>query len=220
MKNKDDLYVILVLLGTAIIFIILLPFLLIYLLAGILCKIIMSPFDYIKYKRSHYQKDYPHKYSWWNPFHGDSAFYDEIKKNDLPLEYIKWSEDYKENGYFVYKDILIDFKELFFFDEEKGAWFMRHAYDDCPDGEQEERDDCETEEKILNVEEAKEYMLENFHKNVPARECKRVAVFYCRKHVKEYGKKIGIKKMRETADFVLYEKKELASAIKNYIETV
>ena len=95
--------------------IIFLPFFLLYLLF----KLLSTPFDYIKYKKSRYQKDFPHKYTWLREPHIDNAPYTAIKENELPVEYIKWSEDYDIGGYFVYKDILLDFTEPFFFDEEK-----------------------------------------------------------------------------------------------------
>ena len=218
MKIKDNIVIILSLSGLAIMLIIFGPFILIYILAGIFCKLIMSPFDYIKYKNSHYQKDFPHKYSWWKSPHADSETYEAIKQNNLPVEYIKWSNDYEIEGYFVYKDILLDFTESFFFDKKKGAWLMWHA-NNADDGQDDYDADRENEENFLTVDEAKAYILEKFHENVPERECKGVVIFYSRTHIKERYKKGALEKMSELENFIIYEKKELASVIKNFVET-
>ena len=195
-------------------FIIFLPFFLLYLLF----KLLWTPFDYIKYKKSRYQKDFPHKYTWLREPHTDNAPYTAIKENALPVEYIKWSEDYNLSGYFVYKDILLDFTEPFFFDEE-GKIFLR-----LPDGnESEETTDDETSEeensdKCLTVEETKELILDGFRNSVPERECHRIVFFYSRKDVLRDYKEEGLNTMRELDDFIIYEKCELANVIKDFIE--
>lgn len=195
-------------------FIIFLPFFLLYLLF----KLLWTPFDYIKYKKSRYQKDFPHKYTWLREPHTDNAPYTAIKENALPVEYIKWSEDYNLSGYFVYKDILLDFTEPFFFDEE-GKIFLR-----LPDGnESEETTDDETSEeensdKCLTVEETKELILYGFRNSVPERECHRIVFFYSRKDVLRDYKEEGLNTMRELDDFIIYEKCELTKVIKDFIE--
>ena len=174
---------------------------------------IILPFDYVKYKNSHYHKDFPHKISWWNPYHDDSEFYETIKENDLPIEYIKWSEDYDDKGYFVYKDILFYFTDIFGFDKEKGEWFM---YCESDDGE--EDDGRENDAYYLSVDNAKEQILQNFHNNVPGRVCNSVVVFYPEKSAKRY-KKGAVEKMRELEGFVVYGKKNLASLTKKLLKS-
>lgn len=110
-KNKKSKDIIIVIFS--IIFV--LPIALIYLLF----KLFATLFDYIKYKCSQYQRDFPQKYSWLSVPHFDNAVYTAIKENNLPVEYIKRSGDYNLCGYFVYKDILLDFTEPFFFDKEE-----------------------------------------------------------------------------------------------------
>lgn len=195
------------------IIIIVLPITLIYLLF----KLLATPFDYIRYKRSRYQRDFPHKYSWLSEPHFDNAAYTAIQENNLPVEYIKWSEDYNFCGYFVYKDILLDFTEPFFFDEE-GKIFLR-----LPDeNESEETTDDETSEeensdKCLTVEETKELILDGFRNSVPERECHRIVFFYSRKDVLRDYKEEGLNTMHELDDFIIYEKGELAQVIKAFI---
>ena len=90
-----------------------------------LYKILTMPFSYIRHKRSLYQKDFPCRYSLWRYPHHDEKVYTVIKKNDLPIAYIKGQKEYEQYempGYFVYKDILLDFNEPFFFDPERGLW--------------------------------------------------------------------------------------------------
>ena len=195
------------------IIIIVLPIALIYLLF----KLLATPFDYIKYKRSWYQRDFPHKYSWLSEPHFDNDAYTAIKENNLPVEYIKWSEDYNLCGYFVYKDILLDFTEPFFFDEEKKIFL------ELPDeNESEETADNETYEdnnsdKCLTAEGAKELILAHFRDNVPGRECHKIVFFYSRKDVERDYKEEGLNAMRGLDDFIIYEKGELAQVIKAFI---
>ena len=89
----------------------------------ILWMLIITPFDYIKYKRSRYYKDTKEKYTWRC---GDLfwvKFYDLIIKEKLPIEYYRCENvPITAYGYFVYNDILIlnDYDPCF--DEEKNIW--------------------------------------------------------------------------------------------------
>ena len=78
--------------------------------------------NYYRYRHSQYQKDFPHKFNLLDPFHIDNIPYSIIKENELPIQYIKWSEEYDMYGYFIYKDILLDFTEPFFFDAETNTF--------------------------------------------------------------------------------------------------
>ena len=202
-----------------IIFIFIIVFVLPIALIYLLFKFLATPFDYIKYKSSRYQRDFPHKYSWLSEPHFDNAAYTAIKENNLPVEYIKWSEDYNLCGYFVYKNILLDFTEPFFFDEE-GKVFLR-----LPDDENETEEITEDEisedknsDKSLTVEETKELILDGFRNSVPGRECHKIVFFYSRKDVERDYKEEGLNAMRELNDFIIYEKGELAKVIKDFIE--
>lgn len=116
-KNKDRLetalgYVLIT--GTVLIG---LPFIILYLLF----QLVMTPVFYIRHKRSRYQQDFPCKYSWPMYAHIDDEPYTAIKKDDLPVEYFKWCEDYDWGGYFVHKDTLLCFQNPFFFDNRRGC---------------------------------------------------------------------------------------------------
>ena len=218
MKVKENISANLVLTFCILVFILFLPFLLLYLLF----KILATPFDYIKYKRSCYQQDFPHKYKWADGIHADNTPYTAIKENNLPVEYIKWHEDYDMPGYFVHKDIMLIFHEPLFFDEEKGLWLWWPGESETDttaesDGNEEpiyedNTDDC------FSVEDLKEFLLDDFRNHISGRKCKKVVFFYSRKKVEKLWK-AGLKKMRELDDFVIYEKGQLAQAIQKIIDT-
>lgn len=200
----------------AVISTIALPFLLLYLVWNLL----MTPYYYAKHKRSRYQQDFPCKYSWPLHEHIDDAPYTAIKENALPVEYFKWCEDYDQGGDFVYKDTLLCFHNPFFFDKEKGlllSWLGQDEENEeaewAEDTEEDNTDDC------LTVAGTREYMLEAFRKNVPGRECNRVVFFCQRKRVEKNYEEGTLERMRQLDDFVLYEKGELAKAIREFIET-
>lgn len=102
MKTKKRITEGLLIVLFAVMFIIALPFLLVYLLF----KLLATPFDYIKYTRSRYQRDFPRKYKWLREPHIDNEAYTAIKEADLPVAYIKWREDYELHGTFLYKDVV------------------------------------------------------------------------------------------------------------------
>lgn len=189
-----------------------LPFFLLYLVWNLL----MTPYYYAKHKRSRYQQDFPHKYSWPMYVHMDDEPYAAIKKNDLPVEYFKWCEDYDQGGYFIYKDTLLCFQNPFFFDKEKGlllSWMNQNEEDPTGDEEADENntDDC------LTVAGTQDYMLTEFRKNVPERECNRVVFFCQRKRVEKNYEEGTMERMRQLDNFVVYEKGELAKAIREFI---
>ena len=221
MKIKDSIAEKLLVVFFTVAFIIFLPFLLLYLLF----KLLSTPFDYIKYKKSRYQKDFPHKYTWLREPHIDNAPYTAIKENDLPVEYIKWSEDYDIGGYFVYKDILLDFTEPFFFDEEKKLFLCLPGSRDAEEVSYDESDDSQdTELKETNADECftvdgmKELILGSFRVDVPNRECNRIVFFCSRRNAERDYREEGLNAMRELDDFIIYEKGELAKVIKDFIE--
>ncbi|MBE6531817.1 MAG: hypothetical protein E7679_07030 [Ruminococcaceae bacterium] len=199
----------------SVVFIIILPFLLGY----FLYKLISTPFDYAKYKRSRYQQDFPHKYSWLATPHIDNKVYTIIKENNLPIEYIKWREEYDLNGYFLYKDILLVFEEPFFFDKKRGLWLIWPGNGCDEESEDIDEEDYENTDDCLTVDEAKKYILERFREDVPGLECNRVVLFYSRKNVENHYEQGGLEKMRELDDFIIYDKGELTDAIKKIVES-
>lgn len=202
------------------IFSLFLPFFLLYLIF----KVLYTPFDYIKYKRSRYQKDFPHKYTWLREPHVDNEAYTTIKESGLPIEYVRLFQDYDLPGRFVYKDTLLWFYPSVFFDKDKKQWLWwlgdktteeesQKCEEDEDDLEIENTDDC------LSVEELKSFILDEMNNGVPTHKCRRVVFFYEGKKVKrEYGKE-ALEFMGELDDFIIYEKGELAKAIKEFIDT-
>ena len=216
MKFKDTFWSQL-LAGIALIFIfaILIPiglFLLIF-------KLIAMPFNYYKYKHSQYQKDFPHKFNFLAPFHIDNIPYSIIKENELPIQYIKWSEEYDMYGYFIYKDILLDFTEPFFFDPETNTFTFNPEEEVEEKNEDDNNQDNDDVEKCLSVEETKAFVLNDFHKNIQECECKQV-VFLCsqEKLEKAHGK-MALEKMGELDNFIVYKKDNLHQVLKKFIDT-
>lgn len=181
-----------------------------------LYKILTMPFAYIRHKRSLYQKDFPCRYSIWRYPHHDEKVYTVIKKNDLPIAYIKCQTEYEMPGYFVYKDILLDFNEPFFYDKERGLWLTE--LEEKSEDEQPSDEELENTEDCLTVDEGKKRCLEDFHRDVPDYVCNRVVMFYLRGHVERGYNKGGLERMRSLGDFVVYEKGELAAAIQNFVK--
>lgn len=170
--------------------------------------VLYTPIDYVKFKTSIYQNDYPRKYKWLCGRHEDNKIYKAIKENGLPISYFKSCEDYELPGDFVYKDTVLDFSMPFFFDGEKETWLY---------SEQSEvhRDECECDcsDKYLSVEEAKSYLLEQFAKRNTVIKCTKIVFFYEIGFIKTvYGEK-ALATLREEDSVILYKKRELAEKL-------
>ena len=70
--------------------IVILPLLLLMLIGAI----IYTPVDYIIFKRSAYQKDFPRKYKWLCGTHINNRLYTVIKENRLPITYLRDPDAY------------------------------------------------------------------------------------------------------------------------------
>lgn len=199
-----------------VVFVFFLPFCLLYLLF----QLILTPFHYIKFKYSRYQQDFPCKYRWLAEPHSDSVSYATIKENHLPVDYIKWGKDYDLNGYFLYKDILLVFREPFFFDGEKGLWlcWMREENTDETLADWDEPSEEENTDDCLTVEAATEFLLHEFQSNICDRKCNHVVFFYQQKNVVNDFGDDALAAMLANDNFVVYEKGNLADAIKNFTE--
>jgi hypothetical protein len=182
-------------------------------------KFITMPFNYYRYRHSQYQKDFPHKFNFLDPFHIDHIPYSIIKENELPIQYIKWSKEYDLYGYFIYKDILLDFTEPFFFDPETNTFTFypeKEVKEKIKDDNNQDIDDVEN---CLSVEETKTFVLNNFHNNIKERECKQVVFFYSQKNLEKARGKIALNRMSALNDFVVYKKDTLLQALKEFIDT-
>lgn len=106
-----------------------------------ICFVFMLPFDYIKYKRSYFYKTEHKKYKL---FAGSGIYFDlynEIAKNNLPINYIfNPTNDSLECGWFVFDNILI-IPEAFplEYDTESEKWVYS-----C-----DEEDDDGTEKRVI-----------------------------------------------------------------------
>ena len=224
MKTKERITEGLLFVLLVVIFIIALPFLLVYLLF----KLLATPFDYITYKHSRYQQDFPQKYKWLREPHIDNEAYTAIRESDLPVAYIKWREDYELNGTFLYKDIVLDFTEPFFFDKKKALWlFWPGGKDDeevseddeeaSEDAESEALVDDENTDDCLTVEGMQDFLLDELRSNLAGVACNRVVFFYQRKKAeKNYGAQ-AVELLQSRDDFIVYEKGELARAIQKFV---
>ena len=183
----------------------------------LMVKLLMQPFYYIKFKRSPYQQDFPCKYQWPGELHVDHMPYAVIKENGLPVEYIKPAGEYARSGYFVYKDMILVFCEPFFFDEDKKAWLFWPGKGETESGEEPEETEDDTAD-CVTVEEGKNWILKQFHSEVPERTCSRVIVFYRRKKTEDIYGTHAVEQMRRMEDTVLYEKGKLAEAVKDLTE--
>lgn len=164
MKIRDRLEAMLAFFVVGAVLVMVLPFLFL----ALLFKLFMTPFDYIKYKRSRYQQDYPRRYSWLSKPHMDNEPYTAIKESHLPVEYIKWREEYDLNGYFVYQDILLNFDEPLFFDSKKGLWLWwpgEKAEEENSENNDNEEDVDNTDD-CLTVEDLKDFLLDEFRNNI------------------------------------------------------
>ena len=54
--------------------------------------IIITPYDYVRYKCSRYYKDTKEKYSWLYTFSYYLRLYDAVKKADLPIDFYRFKE--------------------------------------------------------------------------------------------------------------------------------
>ena len=180
-------------------------------------KFITMPFNYYKYRHSQYQKDFPHKFNFLSPFHVDNIPYSIIKENELPIEYIKWSEEYEMYGYFIYKDILLDFTEPFSFDPKTNIF--RFDFEEEAEETTEDEQDIDAVENCLSVEETKAFVLNDFHNNVQERECKQVVFFYSQEKLKKAHGKIALEKMSNLSDFIVYKKDTLLQVLKEFVDT-
>ena len=111
MKNVIEIVLTVLLFPVAIVF-----------LLGLL---LITPFDYLKYKRTRYYKDTKEKYTWLCTSSYYISFYDLIQKANLPIAYYRYDKEPTTGyGFFVYKDILIlnDYEPCY--DEERNIWLV------------------------------------------------------------------------------------------------
>lgn len=125
----------------------------------LLWLLIITPFDFIKYKNSRYYKDTKEKYSWLCPTSYYVKFYDLIKKENLPVDYYR--DDYVPitgYGFFVYKDTLLlnDYEPCY--DEENSIWLV------------------EIEDEYVDIKEAVEKAIDSCNRLLGSNVCKKAVI--------------------------------------------
>ena len=122
-------------------------------------------------------------------------------------------------GYFIYKDIVLDFTEPFFFDPETNTFALNPEEEVKEKTEDDNNQDIDNVENCLSVEETKAFVLNDFHNNIQERQCKQVVFFYSQERLENAHGKIALKKMSELNDFIVYKKDTLHKALKEFIDT-
>ena len=213
--------------------ILLLPILIVFCLVPVLLiELIRTPIKYKKYKFSRYQIDFPKKYSWLDEPHFDNEAYTAVKENNLPVSYLKWSDNYSSAGYFSYNGILLYFCEAFCFCVEDNQIYFHSEHLNIAEDPMYYTykaeicdDNGEYIEQNIPLEEAIKLSLEhyNYHASkIENQTCERM-VFFCTINDKAYEHKSRssyrdlIDSMRKMDCFVLYKSDELATAIKEFI---
>ena len=121
-------------------------------------------------------------------------------------------------GYFIYKDILLDFTEPFFFDPETNTFTFNPEEEFEEKNEDDNNQDIDDVENCLSMEETKAFVLNGFHNNTQDRECKQVVFFYSQEKLERAHGKIALKKMGELNDFIVYKKDNLHQVLKEFVE--
>ena len=178
-------------------------------------KLITMPYNYYRHRHSRYQKDFPHKFNFLDPLHIDDIPYSIIKEHELPIRYVKRSDVYEAHGYFLYKDILLDFTEPFFYDPETNSF----AFDPEEEVSEEPEDDQNQVPDSLSVEETKALLLRELHSKAPQCECEQVVFLYSQERLKKAHGETAVNAMKELNDFIVYEKNALHQALKEFTNT-
>ena len=186
--------------------------------------VLYTPIDYIRFKRSVYQKDYPRRYKWLCGCHTDNPIYTIVKKNKLPIAYLRFYDAYELPGDFILGDTVLLFSKPFFYAKEKEAWlFLPDKDEDGEAGEEnlqldEEDNEDESLDDCLGVEDALAWLKEQYKERYPDRNCARFVFFYEEKFVKDIYGEIALQKMQEEGIFILYKKRELKKTILQFVE--
>ena len=96
------------------------------------CSIFLLPFDYIKYKRSLYYKNTKKKYDFFDASNEYFKIYNEIKKNNLPINFIHHPKEKSlVYGWFVFEKTLIIVNAFNFeCDAESEKWVFSGEVDE------------------------------------------------------------------------------------------
>lgn len=219
MKFYDRITLVLSYILIITVVIILLPLIIPVCLIVLIYQILYTPIGYYKFKTSLYQKDFPTKYKWLDGVHQDNDVYTFIKKNHLPIQYLKCYEKYDLSGLFLYKDTLLDFSEPFLYDDESMVWCVVPGDDESieDDAAETETADHSDDYEILTVDGWKESQIMEFKEKFPERICNNIVFFYNRKRILKWYGEEALNRLKDLDGFILYEKGELEKAIQKYV---
>ncbi len=152
--------------------------------------ILQLPIDYIKYKKSRYYKDTREKYE---IFEGRSYFFDFyefVKENNLPIEFIRNKDDeFGEFGYFFYDKTLVIIDAWACYDQKKGVWGI-----DIGDEER----DVYTFEEYVNL------LINEFNKHEESNVCDKAMILLDEGEYEEY-----LNELKDNDTVILYNKDNL-----------
>ncbi|MBE6595877.1 MAG: hypothetical protein E7644_08780 [Ruminococcaceae bacterium] len=205
---------------SCILFALLLPFLLLLLVGMVL----YLPVDYIKFKRSRYQKDFPRKYSPWCGCHIDNEIYTLVQEHELPMTYVKphVGDDYAQPGYFLYQNVLLYLcppLDSFLFDEKKDEWLFDPGMPETDESEEIEEIDEENTDHCLTPKEAAAWYLAEFARDTGSHACDRV-MFFCERERLEAdcSRAAAIAQLAAEEGVILYGKGKLVDALRDMTE--
>ncbi len=171
------------------------------LLIVVLCFILYLPFDYIKYKRSYFYKEFKEKYTFFSGISPYFKMYNDIKKSRLPIEYIRNNSVDNIYGYFVYNKELIIVDCCVYYDEYNKAWAIVESHED-------------DRERFYSVEEMVEVMLDEVNKFAGNIICDRAIVLVDLSEVNEEY----VDNLSECKLLLPFEKGKMIDCIKAYIK--
>lgn len=93
-------------------------------LMALLCLVLYTPIDYVKYRRSRYRKETGVRYTWLAGASCYVRLYDLIKKENLPIEYHRGTDELTTYGFFLYGDTLLLNDYDPHYDAEQDAWLV------------------------------------------------------------------------------------------------
>lgn len=144
----------------SILIIVLIPILLI----AVLWLLLMTPIDYIRYKRSPYYKDLRKKYTFAVCYNDTYVLYNLIKKSEIPEIVYHPKEENDPCGYFTLFDILLiyDLSTTIYYEKKKDGFYLIAPEEEASDGNENGDEDNE-----ITLAEYTEHLLLDAQKDLP-----------------------------------------------------
>lgn len=144
----------------SILIIVLIPILLI----AALWLLLMTPIDYIRYKKSPYYKDLRKKYTFAVCYNDTYVLYNLIKKREIPEIVYHPKKENDPCGYFTLFDILLvcDLSTTIYYEKKKDGFYLIAPEEEASDGNENEDKDNE-----ITLAEYAEHLLLDAQKDLP-----------------------------------------------------